>query len=171
MVELADRRKIADLDEPHRQQPRLGSRDISRDQRQPLYEDRRELHGQRQSRFDNMEELQDRRQPQFEPRSLLHHMSRPLQEVRQPELEDRYRLNNTGAWRGDEYLLAEERQSPEHVGRRRRVSFADDRQYFDVRYLRSSGATLVTDMSRSNAVEKSDGEATAGAPSTCEYAS
>ncbi|CAG5159286.1 uncharacterized protein ALTATR162_LOCUS5508 [Alternaria atra] len=119
MVELADRRKIADLDEPHQQQLRYG--------------DWEESHGPRQLRFDSREELQDQRQPRFEPSSLPLDMERPLQELRQPEREDRYRLHSAGTWRGDEYLLPAERQPVEDTRRRRRVSIADERPYSEER--------------------------------------
>jgi hypothetical protein len=119
MVELADRRKIADLGESHQQKSR--------------YEEWEESHGQRQSRFDNREELQDQRGPRFKPSSLPPDMGRPFQELRQPEREDRYQLHNARTWRGDEYLLPEERQLVEDTRRRRRVCFADERPYSKVR--------------------------------------
>jgi hypothetical protein len=112
MVELADRRKIADFDEPYRQQLRYSNLEESQGQRQPRYNDR--------------DELQDQRQSQFEPSSLPRGMGRSLQEPRQSEREDRYRLHNAGTWRGDEYLVSEERQVAEDRRRRRRVSFADE---------------------------------------------
>ena len=140
MVELADRRKIADLDESHRQRPR--------------YEEREELRDHRQSRSEDREELLDRRPSRFEPQSLPHDTRRPLHEVRQLDRDDRSRLHNTGVWRGDEYLPPNERQQPVDTRRRRRVSFADDRQYYEVRGLHSHGICAPTDLSRMIAVKK-----------------
>ncbi|KAG9193573.1 hypothetical protein G6011_03608 [Alternaria panax] len=133
MVELADGRRIADLDETHRQPPRFDSREELHDRRQSRYTEQEGSHDQRHARFGNMEELQDRRQPRFEPTSLPHDMGRPLQEFRQPEREDRYRLHNNGARRGNEYLIPEERQTPEDMRRRRHVSFVDERPSFEDR--------------------------------------
>ena len=140
MVELADRRKIADLEDSRRQQPQ--------------YEDREGPRDHMQSRPEDREELLDRRHPRFEPHSLPYDTRRPLQEVRQPEREDRYGLHNTGPWRGDEYLPPDERQQPVDTRRRRRVSFADDRQYYEVRVLHSHGICVPTDLTRMNAVKK-----------------
>ncbi|KAH6882006.1 hypothetical protein BKA58DRAFT_11699 [Alternaria rosae] len=117
MIELADRRRIVDLDEHDRQRLQYEDREGSRDCMQSRSEDR--------------EELLDRRPSRFEPHSLPYDTRRPLQKVRQPEREDRYRLNNAGVWRGDEYLSPNERQQPVDTRRRRRVSFADNRQYFE----------------------------------------
>jgi hypothetical protein len=108
MVELADRRRIADVDKPYRQQLRYSNRD----------------------------ELQDQRQPQFALNALPRDMGRPVHEPRQPEREDRYQPHNAGTWRGDEYLIAEEGQLEEYRQRRRCVSFADEESYFDVRGMR-----------------------------------
>lgn len=112
MIELADRRKIADVDEPYRQQSR--------------YSNREESHGQKQPRFNDRNELQDRRQSQFEPSCLPRDMGRSPQEPRRSEREDRYWLHNAGSWRGDEYFVPEERQLAEDRRQRRRVSFADE---------------------------------------------
>ncbi|CAN9122589.1 unnamed protein product [Alternaria alternata] len=112
MIELADRRKIADVDEPYRQQSR--------------YSNREESHGQKQPRFNDRNELQDRRQSRFEPSCLPRDMGRSPQEPRRSEREDRYRLHNAGSWRGDEYFVPEERQLAEDRRQRRRVSFADE---------------------------------------------
>ncbi|KAL1799384.1 hypothetical protein ACET3X_003421 [Alternaria dauci] len=131
MVELANRRKIADLDEPHRQPLHFESRDESQGRRQFRPEDGEDLYGARQSRFDDRHELHERRQSRFEPSPLPEDTRQPLREYGQAQSEDRYRMNNAGAWRGDEYLMSEERQPPEHARRRRRVSFADERQYFE----------------------------------------
>ncbi|RYO59768.1 hypothetical protein AA0113_g7535 [Alternaria arborescens] len=122
MVELADRRRIADVDKPYRQQLR--------------YSNREELHGQRQPRFNDRDELQDQRQSQFALNALPRDMGRPVHEPRQPEREDRYQPHNAGTWRGDECLIAEEGQLAEYRRRRRYVSFADEESYFDVRGMR-----------------------------------
>lgn len=63
-------------------------------------------------------------------------MGRPVYEPRQPEREDRYQPHNVGKWRGDEYLIAEEGQLAEDRRRRRRVSFADEESYLEVRGMR-----------------------------------
>jgi hypothetical protein len=154
MVELADRRKIADLDESHRPPPRFDDREELQDRMQSHFAETEGSQYHRHSRFGDMEELQDRKQPRFEPRSLPHDMGRPLQEPRQPEREDRYRLHNAETWRGNEYLLPEERPLPEDAWRRRRVSFADERPYFEVGGMCSDGACTIADLSRSDAVEK-----------------
>ncbi|CAI9628792.1 hypothetical protein GT037_001839 [Alternaria burnsii] len=122
MVELADRRKVADVDEPYRQQSH--------------YSNWEESHGQRQSRFNDRDNMQDQRQSQFAPNALPRDMERPVHEPRQPEREDRYQPHNAGTWRGDEYLIAEGRQLAEDRRRRRRVSFADEESYLDARGMR-----------------------------------
>jgi hypothetical protein len=153
MVELADRRKIADLDEPHVQQPRYKDGEELRDRMQPRPGYRGESLHRRQSRSEDREELLDPRLSRFEPQPLPDETRRPLQEVRQPEREDRYGLHNTGVWRGDEYLPPDGRQPTADTRRRRRVSFADDRQYFEVRALRSDWAYTLANVNRMNDIE------------------
>jgi hypothetical protein len=70
MVELADRRKIADLDEPHVQQPRYKDGEELRDRMQPRPGYRGESLHRRQSRSEDREELLDPRLSRFEPHSL-----------------------------------------------------------------------------------------------------
>jgi hypothetical protein len=136
MIELANQMRIADLENP---QPRLEDRQPLRDERHPRLEERLLPHEERRP-------LQQCRQPPPDHRPQFPDIRQSFHENRPPQCEVRYLLQGEPqAWRGDEYSLPEHRQEPREERllaedrtpqpdsrRARRVSFADQREYFEV---------------------------------------
>jgi hypothetical protein len=143
MIELADQRRIADLENP---QPRLEVMQTLRDEMHPRL-------GETLLPREERRPLQEYRQPQHDDRIPVHNDSRPqhdnvhpLNDERRSFHQNRHPTQSGGqAWRGDEYmppehqqeregqrLLQEDRTPQPEVRRTRRVSFADEREYFEV---------------------------------------
>jgi hypothetical protein len=134
MIELADQRPIADLENP---QPRF-------EERESLRDERHSRQGEEQLPHQKRRPLQEYMQPQPDHRPHFPDIRQHFKDNRSPQREARHLLQGEPQpWRGDEYSLPEPRQErrderllqddriPHPDTRRaRRVSFADEREYF-----------------------------------------
>ncbi|CAE7034004.1 hypothetical protein P3342_007210 [Pyrenophora teres f. teres] len=136
MIELADRRKIADLDSVQSrvgnlQEPRT-ERHL-RNQQSPLQHELRQQPQQvRHSRVGDMQGLQTEGHPRTQRSPLQHEVRQLSQRLQNSRIEDSYHYPETRPPCRDEHLLQEDRRPSPAVRRRRRVSFADEQEGFRV---------------------------------------
>ncbi|KAI2480973.1 hypothetical protein Ptr902_07999 [Pyrenophora tritici-repentis] len=135
MIELAERRKIADIDSVQArsgnlQNPR--SERHSRNQRSPLQQEMRQHSPQlRHPRAGDMPELQTEGHSRIQRSPLQREMRHLSQQLEDSRIGDSYhRLETRQPWRGDKYLPQEDRRPSPAARRRRRVSFADEQEGF-----------------------------------------